>query len=302
MSNYVETSHMFELKRMFRQVWVDKVFIITSTLAVAILAVMITLTLPDVYRSEAVLAPSESFASDIPQVGGLSSLASIAGLRLGQSNSQVELALEYLRSRVFLDSFLQKYPSAQIELMAVDHWDKGSNTLFYDEDVYDKSTDTWLREPKPMRPAQPTLEETHEIFLENLSIEQNRISPFIRLSFTHESPHVAQRWVVRLIQEVNYFLQQKSLVQTERSIAYLEEQLLSTQVDYINQSLFTLIQTQMEKRMLAQTSPEYIFQIIDPPHISGRKYAPNRLLIVFLCMLLGGTLSTIFTILRHHFK
>ena len=302
MSKYTEPSHMLELKRMFQQIWDDKLLIIGGTGVVAIIAVLVTLSMPNVYRSEAVISPAESFASEIPQAGGLSSLASIAGLRLGQSNSQVELALEYLRSRVFLARFLEKYPGAQVELMAVDEWDKVTNTILYDEDIYDPDTQQWLREPQPMRPAAPTLTEMHEAFLKQLSIEQDRISPFIRLSFTHVSPYVAQRWVRALITEVNATLQSKSLAQSQQSIAYLEAQLVATQVVSIKQSLFTLIQNQMEKQMLAQTSPEYVFQIIDPPYVADQKDSPRRALIVFLCMVLGGTLMTILTIIRHHFK
>lgn len=293
---------MFELQKMFKQIWSDKLLIIACTIVVTILSVFVTSRIPDVYRSEAVIAPSDSFSSEIPQVGGLGSLASIAGLRLGQTDSQVDLALEYLRSRVFLKDFFKKYPLAQAELMAIDYWDKQSNTLYYDENIYDIENDNWLREPQPMRPARPTIEEAHEKFLKHLSVDRTRINPFIRVSFTHQSPYVAQRWVVALIKEVNYYLQQKSLKETEQTIAYLKNQLLSSQVEFINQSLFALIQTQMEKQMLAQTTPEYIFQIIDPPYASGKKDSPNRVLIIILCMMLGGIFSTVYSILRHHFK
>jgi len=302
MTHTTAPSHMLELKNMFQQVWQDKWLIVGSALVIGVLTAIYTLTMPNQYRSEALLSPAESFASDIPQAGGLSSLASIAGLRLGQSNSQVELALEYLRSRIFLAQFLEKYPSARAELMAIDSWDKNSDTLLYDEDVYDADTKQWLREPQPMRPSQPTLAEVHEEFLEHLSIEQNRLSPFVRLSFTHVSPLVAQRWVVALVEELNHSLQQKSLVTTQTSIRYLEEQLAQTQIEQVRQSLFTLIQTQMEKKMLAQTSPEYALQVIDPAYVPQKKDSPRRSLIVFLSIVLGGIFSMIFTIIRHHFK
>lgn len=254
------------------------------------------------YRSQAVIAPSESFSSDIPQLGGLGNLASIAGLRIGQSNSQVDMALEYLRSKVFLENFLDKHPEALVELMAVDYWDKETNTVFLDDSLYDSSVQEWLRKPKPMRPAKPTIEEAHEVYLEQLSIDKGNVAPFIRMSFTHQSPYVAKRWVTSLIDEVNYYMQQKSLKESERSIVYLEKQLLSTQVEFINQSLFTLIHAQMEKQMLAETTPEYIFQVIDPPYVSAKKDSPNRILIIVLCVILGGILSTVFSIVRHHLK
>lgn len=295
-------SHMLELKNMFQQLWQDKWLIIGSALCIGVLAGVLTLTLPNQYRSQALLSPAESFATDLPQAGGLSSLASIAGLRLGQSNSQVELALEYLRSRIFLAQFLEKYPSAQVELMAVESWDKNNDTLLYDEDVYDIDTQQWLREPEPMRPAQPTLSETHEEFLEHLSIEQSRLTSFVRISFTHVSPSVAQRWVTNLVDELNHRLQQKSLHETQQSIRYLEAQLAQTQIEPIRQSLFALIQTQMEKEMLAHTSPEYALQVIDPAYLPLKKDSPRRGLIVFLSMILGGIFSMVFTIIRRHFK
>jgi uncharacterized protein involved in exopolysaccharide biosynthesis len=86
------------------------------------------------------------------------------------------------------------------------------------------------------------------------------------------------------------------------SINYLEAQLATTDVSALQQSLFALVQTQTEKLMLAQTSPEYIFEIIDPAYIPEKKNGPKRVLIIFLVGILGTITATVFSIIRGHLR
>jgi uncharacterized protein involved in exopolysaccharide biosynthesis len=295
--------HMIELKSMFLTIWRDRVFILIFVFIMMILALLITFSLPDEYRSEVLVAPSETFANELPsQLGGLGSLAALAGSKLGQNNSKILLATEYFRSRIFLEQFLLHYPEALIELMAIDDWVKSTDTLIYNTDVYDPQVAQWVREAKPTRPSKPTLQEAHRVFLKHLSVEEQSANAFFVIAFEHASPVVAKKWVDRLVKEVNAILRQKDINKTQVSINYLEAQLATTDVSALQQSLFALVQTQTEKLMLAQTSPEYIFEIIDPAYIPEKKNGPKRVLIIFLVGILGTITATVFSIIRGHLR
>jgi len=282
---------------MFLTIWRDKVFIFIFAFIMMILTLIITLSLPDIYRSEVLVAPSQNFAYELPsQVGGLGSLASLAGVQLGQNNSKVELATQYFRSRIFLEQFLFNYPEALIELMSIDDWIKSTDTLIYDTDVYDSERALWATD------AKPSLQKAHKVFLKHFTVEQQPGSNFLVIAFEHVSPTVAKKWLDRLVKDVNAILRQKDINQTQMSIDYLNVQLSTTVLSSLQQSLFLLVQSQTEKMMLAQTSPEYVFEIIDPAHVPENKDGPKRVLIIFLAGILATIIAIVFSIIRQHLR
>ncbi|MCV5264094.1 hypothetical protein OFC55_41165, partial [Escherichia coli] len=80
-----------------------------------------------IYRADALLSPAESSNG-----GGLSKLAgqfgglaSLAGVNLGSSDSsQTELAVQVMRSRKFIDSFVKNH-DLLVPLMAAKDWNLG---------------------------------------------------------------------------------------------------------------------------------------------------------------------------------
>ena len=57
------------------------------------------------------------------------------------------------------------------------------------------------------------------------------------------------------------------------------------------------MQSQAETIMLANASPEYVFQTIDPAVGAEQKHSPDRLLISMIGILVGFLLSTILSVL-----
>jgi LPS O-antigen subunit length determinant protein (WzzB/FepE family) len=74
-----------DLRELFRVLWAGKWLISGITLTVAVIAVIVTLMMPNIYRAEALLAPNEQGSA-----GGLSALAArygnlsnLAGIDIG---------------------------------------------------------------------------------------------------------------------------------------------------------------------------------------------------------------------------
>ena len=94
-----------DLRELFRVLWAGKWLIGGITFAVAVIAVIVTLMMPNVYRAEALLAPNDQEGA-----GGLSALAaqygglaSLAGINLGGGSAdKTALGLEVLKSRKFI--------------------------------------------------------------------------------------------------------------------------------------------------------------------------------------------------------
>mgnify|MGYP000170746296 CR=1 FL=1 len=289
-----------DLRELFAVIWAGKGLIVGVTSVFAVLAVVYALMQPNIYRSEALLAPvqaGDSASSLASKFGGLASLAGVS-LPAG-SIDKTSLAIEYIQSRVFLKTFIHNHPDVLPALMAVEKWNAGDNTLQFDNEMYEVATGEWIREVDFPKQPQPSVQEAHLVFKQILSIAQDKESSFVTLAIEHQSPYVAAQWVSWLVEDMNNALRDNDIAQAERSIAYLQSEINNTSLSEMRSSLFELIQSQTQTIMLANASPEYIFKTVDPAVVPELKAKPKRALIVVLGTMLGGMLAVLIVLIRH---
>jgi LPS O-antigen subunit length determinant protein (WzzB/FepE family) len=290
-----------DLKELFLVLWQGKSWIIGTTLIAAIAAVAIALSLPNIYRSEALLAPVNS---DNKGLGGLASslggLASLAGVSLprGSGVDKTMTGIKVLKSRQFFANFIKKY-DVLVPLLAAEDWDSTNNRLIINSGIYNTDNDTWVRDAKKPYKKIPTVQEAHKKFIEIISIDQDKETGFVTIAVDFFSPYIAKQWVDWLVQEINETIRQQDVQQAERSIAYLKEQIQATQLAELHAGLFQLIQSQTETIMLANASPEYLFKILDPAVVPELKYKPKRSVMVALSALFGVILGVLIVLIRH---
>ena len=289
-----------DLKELFMALWQGKLLIIAITFVFAVGAVTFAIMQPNIYRSEALLAPvsgGDGAGSLASRFGGL---ASLAGVSLpGGGADKTSLAIEYIKSRAFLDTFMQKHPEVLQELMAVEAWSASDNTLVFDPEIFDAETQTWVREVDFPKQPKPSLQEAHKVFKDIISVSQDKETSFVKVSVEHLSPNVAAKWVDWLVEEVNNALRDKDIAQAQRSIAFLESEIARTSLAEMRSNLFSLVQSQTETIMLANASPEYIFKTVDPAVVPEEKAKPKRALIAVLGTMLGGMLGVLIVLIRH---
>ncbi|MEY3017671.1 MAG: hypothetical protein RL336_806 [Pseudomonadota bacterium] len=290
-----------DLKELFGVLWDGKVIIAAITGAAAVIAVMVALSMTNIYRSEALLMPAsggDNMGSLASKYGGLASLAGIS-LGGGGAGDKTTLAMEVMKSRQFLQSFIEKR-DILVPLMAAEGWNRGDDTLEINDDLYDPGTQQWVRDVDPPKTAAPSLQEAHEVFTKLISLSQDKESGFVTLAIEHVSPTVAQQWVTWLVEDVNDVIRQQDVAQAERSIAYLKEQIAATSLADLQAGFFELIQKQTETIMLAKASPEYVFRTVDPAVVPEQKSKPKRALICVLGTMLGGMLGVLIVLIRHY--
>jgi hypothetical protein len=291
-----------DLRELFGVLWRGKVQIVLVTALLAVLSISYALNLPNVYRSEALLAPAQERDSMMGAMQGLSGLAGLAGISLPEgSASQTVQALEVLRSRSF---FTEKiYPSIHLpDLMADPRWDPESNSMIYDGDLYDAGRGQWVRKVGFPYQVTPTAQQAYNFFTENvLNVSSDNATGFVTLTVDHVSPFIARDWVELMILEINEQFRARDHEIAMSSIAYLNNQIAITSVVEVRQALSQLLQNQIQTSMLTDANPDYVFSVIDPPVASELKFSPSRAMIVMLATLLGGMLSALIVLLRHYF-
>ena len=294
----MNTQQDIALIQLFKSIWHGKWFVLIMVVAFSIISVFYALSLPNKYKSDVLLAPaSHDQQARVSGLGQLGGLASMAGINIGAEADKTAMALEVLQSRRFITDFIQKY-ELLVPLLAVKSWDWQTNTLKYDQRIYDSENDVWVRKVNAPLQAKPSLQEAHEAFLEILSFEKARDSGMLRLSIIHPSPEIAQQWVSLLVQELNAFMQREDIEEAKRSMSFLEKHVKDVQVEELRRAAFQLIEEQTKRLMLANIRDEYVFKVIDPAVVSQKRHSPRRSLICIAGALLGGVVS-IFLLLLH---
>ena len=293
-----------DLRELFGVLWDGKRWIVGITAIASIIAVVVALILPNIYQSEALLAPANSSSGGLgglaKQYGGLASLAGIS-LPGGGSDDKTALGLEVMKSRRFIAEFIEHH-DLLVPLMASSRWDQSTGDLIIDNEIYDSTAKKWVRDVSPPKRPVPSLQEAYEEFEELLSITEDEKSGFISLSIKHYSPVVAQQWVVWLIEDINNTLREQDVTEAESSIAYLKQQVDATLLTDLQSMFFELIQSQTETIMLAKVRQEYVFKTIDPAVVPEEKSDPKRALICVLGTLLGGMLAVFWVLVTHYAK
>ncbi|AVF76119.1 LPS O-antigen length regulator [Vibrio alginolyticus] len=294
-----------DLRELFGALWKGKWTIIVTTFIFAIGSLLYALSLPNIYKADALLAPAESSNSGglSKMAGQLGGLAALAGVNLGASeSSQTDLAVQVMKSRQFVEAFINKH-ELLVPLMAAKGWDLANNKLILDQDLYDPSTGEWLREPNGLRGAIPTAQEVYEVFNRDvLSVGQDKENGLYTISIKNYSPYLAQQWVNWLIEDINKVMRERTIAETSQNLDYLNTQLQKTAVADMQNTFYKLIEEQTKSLMLAEVQEEFIFKVVDPAVVPELKDGPKRALICVLGTLLGGMLGVAFVLVRFAFR
>ena len=92
-----------------------------------------------------------------------------------------------------------------------------------------------------------------------------------------------------MVELVNRTVRLKAIEESEKSLAYLNKELESTQAVEIRQAIFKLSENQARRVMLADVCNDYAFQVIDPatPPDPDDYVRPQRLVLIIAGLLAG---------------
>ncbi|OLF73721.1 lipopolysaccharide biosynthesis protein [Pseudoalteromonas haloplanktis] len=294
-----------DLRELFTAIWQGKWIIIAITTLFAVASVFYAINQPNIYKSEALLAPAEQ-----EQQGGLGALAgqfgglaSLAGVNLGSGGGvdKTQMALEVLKSRKFTSEFIQKH-NILPSLMAAKSWNRESNTIKYDEELYIVEQNKWVREVNAPFKPEPSMQEAYKEFSKIVSANKDKETGMVEIAIEHVSPYIAQQWVNWLIQDINSTMKLRDVVEANKSTDFLTKQIQQTKITDIRAVLYKLVEEQTKTIMFANVRDEYVFKTIDPAIVPEQKFKPKRALICILGTLIGAFLSSVLVLIKYFLK
>lgn len=290
-----------DLVELFLALWEKKFLIIFITALTSIYGVYYSLSLPNKYTSQVILASASnnSSASNLSQYAGIANLAGIS-LPSGNGSDDLSVGIEIIKSYNFYENFV-KNNNLLIPLVAANGWDEASNKLSYDNELYDSINNKWVSNMKYSIDGMPSYQFAHRIFLtDQFNISKDPKTNFISISFEHYSPFISKNVLELLVKEINNIKRMNDIDLAERSIIFLEKEIQGTQLSEVRSGLNHLIQSQIETIMLANAKPEYLFKIASPPIAPELKSGPNRAFICILSFMFGFILSVSSVLLNHY--
>jgi uncharacterized protein involved in exopolysaccharide biosynthesis len=261
--------------------WNSRWHIVGITAVFAILSVPYALMQTEWYRADVLLTPAEEKSTSglVRQLGGL---VGLAGVSVGGDGNAEPLAI--LQSRDFTTMFIEEH---------------GLLPILY-ADTWDPETETWISDAPE---GQPDMRDAVRLFRENiLSVSEDGVTGLVSLAVAWTDPRLAAEWADLLVDQLNEHLRQRALLEAEANIKYLEEELGATNVFTLQQSIGRLLESELQKVMLAKGNEEFAFRVIDRAQIPKKRFKPNRTLIVIVATFLGGMLSIMFVFTLHAFK
>lgn len=262
--------------------WRGRWFIIAVTIVSVLVAVAYLAMTPKWYQARVVLAPVEDRSA--ASIGsGLSGLATLAGVGL-TGNSRTAEARAVLESEDFAREFIE-----QEKLLPI---------LFGDQ--WDATTGDWKSKDPDHRPDSS---DGASLFVEKVRrVNVNRETGLVTLTIEWTSPELASRWANTLVSRVNSKMRQRAQAEAEQNLQYLEKQMSATSLIPLQESISNLVETELQKLMLAQRTEEFSFRVIDRANPPKSATKPNALLALTLGALLGMVLSVMIVWFRDAIK
>jgi hypothetical protein len=182
--------------------------------------------------------------------------------------------------------------------MAIDSWNQHTNSISYDESIYDISEGEWVREVDFPKTTIPSAQESFKVFKENhFSITEDKENGFVSLYIKHQSPNIARMWLENITNSINETIREEQRNRSSLSINYLYKQMEKTNYAELRQVLSLLITKETEKLTLIESNKDYVFKIIDPAVSPELKSGPNRALICIIGSILGMLLGIIISLI-----
>jgi uncharacterized protein involved in exopolysaccharide biosynthesis len=267
-----------DLIELFHVVWRGKWVVIAITFIFFAIAVAYALLATSWYRAEVLLIPAEKQSTSglMAQFGGL---AGLAGISVGTDDSAEPIAV--LESAGFTRSFIEG--ESLLSVLLADEWNP--------------VTKSWKESDAV---EQPDWRDAVEYFENDVrSVNKDSSTGLVTLAINWTDPGIAADWANKLVKRLNDTMRERALDDANSNVAYLRAEMTTTNIVAVQQAIGRLLESEMQKLMLARGKEEFSLRVIDRAEPPKQPTSPQRLLVVALSTLAGSVFSLLFVIISH---
>jgi uncharacterized protein involved in exopolysaccharide biosynthesis len=232
------------------------------------------------FRAEVIMVQvySKSLPGGLSQLSGL---ASIAGVNLSRGDNQQPLAV--LKSKSLVGSYIDS--NNLVPIIFAENWDAKTGSWLVDEERVPDILDAVSRFDEDVR-----------------QISDDKKTGLITLRVVWHDPETAARWANELVQAANARLRAPALADAERNVSYLQREIASTGVVTLQESLGKVLESEMQKLLLARGNEEFAFKIIDKATPPKKRYRPYRALVLLFSAFVGLLFASLAVYVKRQLK
>lgn len=261
--------------------WRSRWFALVGAAVCAAAAIGAGLVATPRYTASVEVLPVNSGEGSLGSLGSavsqLSGLASLAGLSMGAEGGFKVEALATLQSEALTDKYVQ-----QKDLLPV---------LFAGR--WNPATRTWRRGVKI-----PTLWEANRLFQAIRVVHDDAKTGLVTVTIRWDNPQTAAAWANGLVELTNDYLRQKTIDDADRSIAYLTQEALKTNIVEVKSAIYMLMENEIKKEMFARGRRDFALRVIDPAVPPENRSYPRPLLWTAGGLIIGIFLGLLVSVLR----
>lgn len=227
------------------------------------------------YEASVLLSPvSDGMASG----GGLgaaasqlSSVAMLAGISIPNDSRKAE-AVAILQSDVLAQEFINR--NNLLPVIFADRWDTGKGIWKVD------------------KPAKvPTLWAASRLFDRIRSVSTDPRSGLVTLTINWSDPAQAAAWANGLVALTDEYLRTRAIEETSKNIQYLNEEVAKTGSVEVRRAVYSLLENEIYKEMLAKGAVNYALNVLDPAKPPEQQFSPRLTVWMLVGFLLGALVA-----------
>ncbi len=233
-----------------------KLLIISIVFLSGAAAVVLTLRMTNVYRSEATIIArtQEKTTNPLSALGGLGGIVA-EGIGFGGGGSLEKLEM-VLKSRKLTNRVINKH-----KLMPI---------IF--SNIWDDKNKKW-ETGKP-----PTIQDSWKALQGSLTIKVDMKKRTLCLAFDHKDPAIAKNFLDYYITELSEILREEVLQDAAENMHFFRKQLEKTIDPLLQEKIYAMLAKEIEKETFARAQKRYSFLVLDPPIVPdlNKRIGPKR--------------------------
>jgi hypothetical protein len=268
-------------------------FFIVSSFSIFIFLFFVIFSLTWVYKSKTIIeiVDFQDFSAGSSNLTS-SSISSFLGQSSNNISSTGKVALQLLESKRFFKNIYD----IDFYLGATHGYKRFNGEDIFNKKVFSSSSERWIGEEKPV------FEISWKEFNSNLKYVVDPKTNFVEISYTHQSPKMAQRILTLTINEINELVKNIELEKSQKVLEYIESYLLEKNSTAIQGNLKAISMNHLQKITRAGSTDNYVFEFIEPPTLPKFKSYPKRLPMLLLSLIFSFFLPILVILLDIKFK
>lgn len=293
---------LVDLWRIISEGWF--VILVCAAIGLAV-AIVLALSMDNIYRGQVVLAPSAEEGPGGSPAGALADVAMIAGIQMpGKAGvSKADEAIAVMRSRRFTENFIRRERILAILLPEVDEapglirrMTTGIQGMFGRSNSYGENN-AMERAQVDQNPR--VIWDAYKVFNEIRQVNVDKEIGLVTVVVDWTDPVLAAEWANKIVAYINRESRAREIEAAEKNIAYLQQQVDITVETDRRRLLFNLIEGETRRIMLANSRDEFAFRIIDPAIVPQEKARPQRAMMATGGLMGGLVLGILIVVIRH---